>query len=182
MKNINIKGYNFPYPDRDSDKNWGPQVTDFAEGIAEAVNEDYQTIQDQQAIIDQLQATIAAQTSTIEALETQVAVIPGMEATIAAQQLEIEELQANIPSQVYCETVDISTSIPEGALMTLPIDPNTGLPGKYTVGSNRLMVSLNGQVFRGYDIDYKEEGTGISSQIKMNWSLEPGDSVNFRII
>ena len=46
MKNIKIKGFNFPYSDKESDKAWGTQVTDFAEGIAEAVNEDYQTIQE----------------------------------------------------------------------------------------------------------------------------------------
>lgn len=44
MKNINLKGQNYQYPE-DYDQYWGVAVTQFAEATAEAINEDSERLE-----------------------------------------------------------------------------------------------------------------------------------------
>lgn len=144
MKNINIKGSNYPYPNSVNDLNWGPQVTEFAEGIAEAVNEDNQTIQDQQATIDAQAQTILNQQNEIQQLQAETSVIPGLQDqiddqadTIAAQQLEIEALQAALPQDAMIfgkghlkVEFDESHSLPVSNRCDHDFRPSDSVPGK----------------------------------------------------
>lgn len=105
--------------------------------------------------------------------------------TLAIKKLDgaYGNILAAINDPTYDEAVDISVFTASGTSLTLPLNTRFGnVQQKYTVGKGIVQFYINGQ-FQRLNVDFGEVGApgSVSQQIQLLRSLQPGDTIEYRI-